>query len=132
MTPAESVRLVAMLGAYFGREIDAETAALWTQTLVGFELVDGMDAVQLLGATSRRFPTLADLSDTIREFRADRLKSLPKTSVLPPRYTLSQFLSDHPDMRKRFEALSDSAPEGNPIVPTLAWILEDEIAGGSA
>jgi hypothetical protein len=74
MTSAEAVRLIAMLGAYYGREIGTDTAALWAKSLVEFEVQDGMEAVHLLGASGRFLPTLADLTDTIRECRNDRLK----------------------------------------------------------
>jgi hypothetical protein len=72
--PAEAVRLIAMLGAYYSREIGTDTAGLWAKSLVAFEVQDGMEAVHLLGSSGRFLPSLADLTDTIRECRNDRLK----------------------------------------------------------
>lgn len=131
MTSAEAVRLIAMLGAYYSREIGEDTAGLWAQSLVEFEVQDGMEAVHILGAGGRFLPSLADLTDTIRECRNDRL--LAARSALPVAsdgrgVTLGAFLRDNPDMAERVKALDDvpekTGPAGAAVRDALAKILE--------
>jgi hypothetical protein len=112
-----------MLASYKRVELSDETAALWAESVSKFEVEDGLEAVHILGESSTFMPALAEILDTIRECRNDRL-TRDRVAALPStgqggRYTFSRFLSENPEARARIEALQ-SRPRHPALEPGSA------------
>lgn len=97
MTPADSLRLVAMLCAYHNRELADETAALWARELERFEFSDGFAAVQLLGTSGRFFPSLADLKAAVRQAWYERINTHPRQLPAETYCSFAEWLREFAD-----------------------------------
>ena len=127
MTPADSMRVVAMLFAYRPNlKPPEETVMLWARSIQRYEREDAIEAAQILGEGGRWTPVLADFLDAIVECLNDRInrerKALPATTPgallmasnpcddegVPATYaqggpalTIAEYLKRRPDMRDR-------------------------------
>lgn len=108
MTKPDALRLIAALAAYWRADVPDETAALWANTLVEYEVGDGLEAAELLGRSGRFFPSLRDFVDTIRDCRNTRLRneSRPALPEGPTEYmSFAEFLNRNPDWAERVKKL---------------------------
>lgn len=77
MTNADALRVIAMLTAYFRQDLSDETAALWSNELLRYDVRDGIEAAKLLGAHRKFMPSLAEFVEGIRECVRDRDATRP-------------------------------------------------------
>lgn len=137
MKPAESLRAVAVLAAFYpSAQFPEQTIGLWAQSIQKFELTDALEAAQILGEGGKWTPALAEWVQAIRECRDDRLRrerlALPEPRTPRSYYPFALFLHEHPAEAEIVKGLEDSqfVPEGkgaeNAIVPTLAELLDSE------
>lgn len=82
MTVAEAIRLVAVLGASFRQDVSEETAVLWAQDLVPYDLTDGVEAADIARRTSIYMPSVAEFLALVRDCRNTRVaeRALPAQS----------------------------------------------------
>lgn len=128
MTQPEALRIVAMLTAYHRQELSNETALLWAQEIVEFELEDAMEATRLLGIAVKFMPSLATFIEAIRECRNERrAKEGNRPMLQQPYYPFTQYLAEHPEMIERAKALQGTWPGD-----MFTELLRGEIAHGKA
>jgi hypothetical protein len=109
MTQAEAIRLVAVLAASFRQDVTDETAVLWANDLIPFELTDGLEAADITRKTSVFMPSLAEFLAIMRDCRNSRLetRALPSVGKCCDDQGFGHFYRDHADdaMRERVKAL---------------------------
>lgn len=70
MTPSESARLISRLkSAYPRQDVSADTLKIYCEMLVDFELSEAEAATRKIIATSRFFPTIAEIRSVVVEMR---------------------------------------------------------------
>lgn len=127
MKPSEAARLVAVLAAYWpGTDVRDETAQLWENELLPFEITDGMEAARLFGRSGMFMPSLAEFLDGIRECRNDRLRE-ERAALPPPRaseeyISLTEYLHRNPEKIPIVENF-----QGSWVGAVFARILQGEI-----
>lgn len=106
MTNAETLRVIAVLTAYFRQELSDETAVLWAQELTDYEVVDGLEAARYCGTSNRFMPSLREFTDAILAARYARLS---KTATLPEPagevVSLADFVKANPEYRDRLRKI---------------------------
>jgi hypothetical protein len=137
MKPADSIRAVAVLFAYYpAAKPPDETIPLWAQSIQKFELGDALEAAQILGESGKWTPALAEWIDACTQCRNDRVvherTALPEGPA-PTYYPFALFLHEHEAEALRVKALDATAfaPDRgcgvNAITSTLAEMLESEM-----
>jgi hypothetical protein len=127
----EARGVVGVLLAFYPRvSLRSESVDAWATALSEFEAPDALAAVNELARASKFFPALAEVLDSTRNARTQRLPGLrgaaPAADV-GEWYPFARFLAEHPEMRPRVEAL-----EGSWVGSLFADILRREIELGRA